>query len=170
VTDGGAPDRVLSPPRRDGATESPDEEDVMRERESFLKRLDERLSRMSGWLAERQRGDEKAVHARLEALRRELADARRAVAETAKDDLARVHASLEDMRADYDVPPPNGSFTRAELEAFRRHLHTTARLLHDLSTADSPRWAAADEEYDRSWTELLNAVESKGGTTSPSSS
>ncbi len=49
------------------------------------------------------------------------------------------------------------ALTRAELDAFRRHLHTTARLLRDLSDVDSPNWRQATEEYDRSWAEVERA-------------
>jgi hypothetical protein len=143
----------------------------MRERESFLRRVEEGLSRMSGWLAARQRGSEqdgaREPHARVEALRREIALARHAVAETAREDLARVHASLDDMKRDYDVPPPHVALRREELEAFRRHLHTTARLLRERATADSPNWERANEEYERSWADLERAFESEGGAASP---
>ncbi len=142
----------------------------MRERESFLRRMEERLSRMSGWLADRQTGEQPGagdVHERAEALRRELARARRAVGEAAHEDLARVRATLKDLKADYDVPPPHFALRRAELEALRRHLHTTAQLVRDLSTADSPRWNAANEEYERSWAEVERAFESQGDAASP---
>ncbi len=146
----------------------------MRERESFLKRLEERLPRMAGWLVGRQRGEEDAGlargRARIEALRREIADARRSIAESAKYDLARVRASLDDMKRDYDAPPPHTALSRAELEAFRRHLHTTARVLGDISNLDSPNWTEAYEEYERSWAELEHALGSKGGTAAPASS
>jgi hypothetical protein len=143
----------------------------MRGHEGFLRRLEEKLSRVSGWLAARERGggpaDAGRWHAPVEALRREVAEARRAIAETARADLARVRTSLDDLRQDYDVPPPHTALSRAELEAFKRHLHTTARLLRDLSTADSPNWDQADEEYERSWAELARAFESEGGSASP---
>ena len=143
----------------------------MREHESFLRRLEETLSRMSGWLAHRRRGGEQAGtrdrHAPVEALRREIAEARRAIAETTRVDLARVRANLDDLKRDYDVPPLHTALTRAELEAFRRHLHTTARLVLDLSTADSPTWDQANEQYERSWAEVERAFESQGGSASP---
>jgi hypothetical protein len=143
----------------------------MREHESFLRRLEEKLSRVSGWLAARQRGSEQAgthhPHARIEALRREIAAARSAIAETTRADLARVRESVDDLKRDYDVPPPRTALSRAELEAFRRHLHTTARLLRDLSTADNPSWDQANEEYERSWAEVERAFESEGGSASP---
>jgi hypothetical protein len=143
----------------------------MRAHESFLRRLEERFSRVSGWLAARQRGSGQAgtphPHAPIAALRREIAEARQAIAETTRADLARVHASLDDLKRDYDVPPPRTALSRAELEAFRRHLHTTARLLRDMSTADNPNWDQAEEEYERSWEELERSFESEGGTASP---
>ncbi|HEX9400272.1 MAG TPA: hypothetical protein VF912_09200 [Anaeromyxobacter sp.] len=142
----------------------------MRERESFLRRIEERLARMSGWLADRRSGEQLAAgdaHERTEALRRELVRARRAFGDAAHDDLARVRASLEALKADYDVPPPHFALRRAELEALRRHLHTTALLVRDLSTADSPGWNAANEEYERSWAEVERAFESQGDAASP---
>lgn len=157
----------MSSVRRGAAGGAPDAEVTMREREGFLNRLEERLSRIAGWLAERQRGEEHAGLARIEAFRRDIADARRAVAETATADLARVRASLDDMRADYDAPPPHTALSRAELDTFRRHFNTTARLLGDMSNLDSPNWTAAYEEYERSWQEVEHAFESKGGTAAP---
>jgi hypothetical protein len=143
----------------------------MREHESFLSRLEETLSRMSGWLAARRRGGQRAGtrdrHAPVEALRREIAEARRAIGETARADLARVRASLDDLKRDYDVPPPHTALSRAEFDAFRRHLHTTARLLPDLSTADNPNWDQANEEYERSWAEVERAFESEDRSASP---
>jgi hypothetical protein len=142
----------------------------MRAHDSFLGRLEETLSRASEWVVGRERGGEQrrsgGGHGRFEALRREIAEARRALRETSRADLARVRAGLDDLRADYDVPPPHTGLTRAELEAFRRHLHTTARLVRDLSTADSPRWNEADEEYERSWAEVERA-RSEGEPASP---
>lgn len=143
----------------------------MRERETFLGRIEDGLSRMSGWLAARQRGGEQAgasyAQARLHALRGEIAQARHGIAVTAREDLARARAALDDMRRDYDVPPLHTALSRAELEAFRRHLHTTARLLRERATADSPDWTQATEEYERSWAELERAFESERDAPSP---
>jgi hypothetical protein len=135
----------------------------MREREGFLRRMEERLSRMSGWLSARQGGRRD----RIEALRRELEIARNKVGEVTHDDLARIRASLDDMKRDYDVPPPHTALHRAELEAMHRHLHETSRLLDDRANLDSPRWAEANAEYDRSWAELERAFEGQGGAASP---
>lgn len=145
----------------------------MREHESFLGRLEERLSRLSGRLDARQReGEQAGSHPRapIEALRREIAEARRGIAETARVDLARVRASLDDLGRDYDVPPPRTALSRAELDAFRRHLHTTARLVRDMSSADNANWERADEEYERSWEELERALEAEGGPEARASS
>jgi hypothetical protein len=135
----------------------------MGDREGFLKRLEERLSRMSGWLAERRSGQEQAhapdLHGRMEGLRRETARLRQAVTRTTRMDLDRVRATLEDMKTDYDVPPQHTSLRREEREAFRRHLHTTAHLVRDLASADSPGYDRAEEEYERSWEELRRAFE-----------
>jgi hypothetical protein len=142
----------------------------MRERESFLASVEQRLSRVAGWLAARRRGEgagERDLHARTEALREELARARRAVGEAVHEDVARVRASLEDMKSDYDVPPPHYALHAEELEALRRHAHTTARLIPELASADSPRWDEANEEYERSWAEVERAFEEEGRAASP---
>jgi hypothetical protein len=142
----------------------------MREHETFLGRLEETLSRASAWLLARRRGEPTGTgdwHARVEALRDEIAAARRAAAETARADLARVRAGLDDLKRDYDAPLPHTALRREELEAFRRHLRTTARLVRDLSTADSPTWDQANEEYERSWAELERAFESDDRPAAP---
>jgi hypothetical protein len=143
----------------------------MHARESFLGRLEEGLTRMSEWLAARRHGSDPAgareQHARLEAARREVASARRIVAEKAHADLARVRASFDDMKGDYDVPSPHVALSHEEREAFRRHLHTTARLLRERSNLDDPNWEPANEEYDRSWAELERTFESEGAAASP---
>lgn len=141
----------------------------MREHESLLRRLDERLSRISGWLAAR-RGEARAPpdrHERLDAVRRELAEARRAIGETARADLARARASLDELTRDYEAPPQHTALSHVELDAFRRHLHTTARLLRDMSNLDSPAWDQATAEYERSWAEVEQAFESQGRPAPP---
>jgi hypothetical protein len=142
----------------------------MRERESFLKRLEDRLSRVSGWLAQRRHGSgagEDELHGRTEAIRREVARARRSAGETAREDLARVRKSLDDLRNDYDVPPPHYALRPEELQAFRRYLATVARLEPALSNLDDPRWDAAHDEYERAWAELESAFDREGPTASP---
>ncbi len=139
----------------------------MRERESFLRRLEERLSRVSGWLAERRRGGQASagdLHGRTESVRRDIS---RALHSVAQEDLARVRASLEAMRADYDVPPPHFALRRPELDAFRRYLETTARLEPVLSNLDAPSWEKAHEEYERAWGEVERAFEQQGDAASP---
>jgi hypothetical protein len=142
----------------------------MRERESFLRRMEERLARVSAWLAERRRGKKAnaaGLHVRTETIRREIALLRRSAGAIAHQDLARVRASLDGLRADYDVPPPHYALRRAELDAFRRHLQTAARLASVLSNVDDPGWDAASEEYERSWAEVERAFESQGDAASP---
>jgi hypothetical protein len=142
----------------------------MREHDSFLQRLEERSSRVAGWLSARRHGGgagERDLHARAEALREEVARARRALAHTVHEDVARVRASVEDMRRDYDAPPPHYALQRAELEALRRHLHLTALLVPELANADSPRWDEANEQYERSWLEVERAFEERGHDASP---
>jgi hypothetical protein len=143
----------------------------MRERETFLRSMEHRLSRLAGWLGARrhggEKGDERDLHARAEALREEIARARRAFGWAVHEDLARVRDSLDDMRSDYGVPPPHYALRREELDALRRHLHTTARLVKDLANADAPGWNAANEEYERSWEEVERAFEGQGDAASP---
>lgn len=129
----------------------------MREHDSILGRLEETFARASAWIAGRRQGGGHAGQRRLAALRAELAAARRSLRETGRADLARVRATLDDLKSDYDVPPPATAFTRAELDAFRRHLHTTAGLVRDLSNLDSPTWNRSYEEYERSWDDLERA-------------
>lgn len=137
----------------------------MGDREGFLGRMEERLSRMSGWLAARRSSQRQPpaqapdLHGRMEALRSEIGRLRQAVSRATHEDLERVRATIEDMKTDYDIPPQHTSLRREEREAFRRHLHTTARLLRDLSSAESPRFDEAEEEYERSWEELRRAFE-----------
>lgn len=144
----------------------------MADHESFLRRMEERLTRVSGWLAERRRGPPggqgpKDPQARLEAIRGEIARARRSVGKVVHDDLGHVRASLDGMKADYDLPLPQYALRRAELDALRRHVHTAARLARVLSNVDDPGWDAASEEYDRSWAEVERAFEAEGGAASP---
>ncbi len=140
----------------------------MREHDSFLRRLEETLSRMSAWA--HGRGGESARshqgYRRMVALRREIAEARRVIREIGRADVARVRSSVEDLKRDYDVPPPPTALTHAELQAFRRHLHTTSRLMRDLSNLDSPNWNQVNDEYDRSWSEVERA-RSDGAPASP---
>ena len=139
----------------------------MRGRESLLSRLDETFSKLSEWLTAHRGGGRSGPNVRperVEALRRELAAARRELGGVARADLARVRASLADLSRDYDTPPPHTALRHAELEAFRRHLHTTARLVRDMSNLDSLAWDQASEEYERSWAEVEHAFESQGGS------
>jgi hypothetical protein len=142
----------------------------MREHDGFLQRVEQRFSRLAGWLSTRRRGDaagDRDLHAVAEALGDEVARARRALADTLHEDVARVRASLEDMSRDYDAPPPRYALHRAELDALRRHLHVTARLIPELANADSPRWDEANEQYERSWLEVERAFEEEGQAASP---
>jgi hypothetical protein len=136
------------------------------EREGFLGRLEERLSRVSGRLAEGRHGA-KDLRGRTEAIRGELERLRSAVGAIAREDLARVRATMDDLRSDYDVPPPHFALRREELEVFRRHLATVSRLMPVLSNLDDPRWEAAYEEYDRSWAEVQRASEPEGDAAAP---
>lgn len=142
----------------------------MREDDSFLNRLEETLSRMSAWISARRRGGEQATahrdHARIEALRRDIGEARRGLLEAGRADLGRVRTGLDDLERDYDFAFPHTALTRAELEAFRRHVQTTARLMRDHSNLDSPNWNEAHEAYERSWADVERAY-SEGASASP---
>jgi hypothetical protein len=141
-------------------------DDTRLERERFLRKLEDRLSRVSGWLADRERSGEQTADRdlvpRLEKLRREISGAREAFAEKAREDLARATATVDDMARDFpdpDVPPTPATPRRDEVEALQRHLHRTARLIHHVSNLDDPDWGPAHEEYERSWDDLMRAFE-----------
>ncbi len=137
------------------------------EREDFLRRLEDRLSRLSGWLAGRRRAGEQTpgpLHSRVQALRREISRARRAAAQEAHDVVARAQATLEDMERDDEAPPPHGALRREEVQALKRHLRLTARLLPHISNLDDPGWGPAHEEYERSWDEIHRAFEEGSDT------
>jgi hypothetical protein len=142
----------------------------MRDRESVLRRLEERLSRVSGWLSERLHGDEpgaKDVVARTLAIRDDVARLRRSFGEVAHEDLAKVRASMVSLRNDYDVPPPRFALRPEELKAFQRYLATTARLEPIISNLDDPRWDAAHQEYERAWAAMEAMFEPEGSAASP---
>ena len=86
---------------------------------------------------------------------------RRATAEDAHDVVARAQASLEDMERDGEVPPPHGVLEREEVQALKRHLRLTARLLPHISNLDDPAWGPAHNEYERSWDELQRAFDGR---------
>ncbi len=69
------------------------------------------------------------------------------------------------MERDDEVPPPHGALRREEIQALRRHLRLTARLLPHISNLDDPGWGPAREEYERSWEEVGRAFE--GGSDTP---
>jgi hypothetical protein len=137
------------------------------QREHFLGRLEDRLSRLSGWLAGRRRAGEQApgpLHSRVESRRREISRARRATGQEAHDVVARAQATVDDMERDDEAPPTHGPLRREELQALKRHLRLTVRLLPHISNLDDPRWGPAHEEYERSWDEIHRAFEGESDT------
>ncbi|ABS27496.1 hypothetical protein [Anaeromyxobacter sp. Fw109-5] len=137
-----------------------------RDRERFLRKLDGRLSRVSSWLAARERGGEQMgdrdLRLRIETLRREISRARQALADAAHEGMARARAAVDDLARDYhdhDVAAPRAAPRREELAALRRHLQRTAMLVHHLANLDDPYWGRARQEYERSWTEVKRAFE-----------
>jgi hypothetical protein len=115
------------------------------DRHEILRAVGEQLSRVSSWLASRRRpGDESAP----EEVRHAIASGR---------------AALDDMEHDYEAPPAHVAFRREELQALRRHLGLTARLLSHLSNVDDPDWEPARAEVDRSWDEMRRAFETPDG-------
>jgi hypothetical protein len=142
-----------------------------RDREGFLRQLEQRLARVSSWLAARRHAGEQAheqtLHARVELVRRDVSRARHAAGEAAHDAVASARAALDDMARDYEVPQARTSFRHEELEALKRHLQRTARLIPHLSNLDDPGWTAANAEYERSWDELERAFEGEGGAATP---
>jgi len=142
----------------------------MRDRESVLRRMEERLSRASGWLSQRRRGGQPAaddLQARTLALKDGIARLRRSATTRVQEDLARARASVDDMGTDYDVPPPHFALKPAEAEAFGRYLAAVGRLEPIISNLDDPRWDAAHEEYERAWSEMERAFEPEGHAASP---
>ncbi len=140
---------------------------MRRHRNEAARMVEDRLSRLSGWLAARRRvgeADVEQLHARVESLRRELSRAREVAAEEAHEALARARAALEDMERDHEVPLSRASLRREELDVLKRHFRLTAALLPHLSNLDDPRWGRAREQYERSWEEVHRAFEAQGGT------
>ena len=140
------------------------------DRHELLRELEERLSRVSRWLADRRPiGDQgwERCRALLESVQRDIARARQAGAQEVRDVVTSARASLDDMERDFEVPHVRGTFRREELQALRRHLKITAKLLPHLSNLDDPGWGPAHEEYERSWDELRCAFEADGGAAAP---
>ena len=134
----------------------------MRDRESVLRRMEERLSRASGWLSQRRHGGQPGgddLQARTLALKDGIARLRRSATTRVQEDLARARASVDDMGTDYDVPPPHFALKPAEAEAFGRYLAAVGRLEPIISNLDDPRWDVAHEEYERAWAEMERAFE-----------
>lgn len=132
------------------------------DREEVLRHIEERLSRVSGWLAARRAADER----RLERLRAVAESVRRDVqkelARSEHDTSARVRAAIEGMERDGGPRPPP-VLRREELDALMHHLQLTATLLPHVSNLDDPDWRAAHEEYERSWDEVRRAYQDGRG-------
>jgi hypothetical protein len=141
------------------------------DRQGFLRQLEDRLSRLSSWLAARRRPGEQApehdLHARVELLRQDISRARHAAAAAAHDTMASARATLDDMARDYGTPPQRAAPSREELGLLRRHLQRTGALLPHISNLDDPGWGPAYEEYERSWDEVESAIEVQGGAATP---
>jgi hypothetical protein len=139
-------------------------------RQEFLRKLEDRLSRVSTWLDGERRIGEQApeqLHARIEAIRRDIAHAREATDRAFHDAVGKASASLDDMDRDYDSPPLHPALRREEFQALRRQVQLTARLLPHLSNLDDPAWGRAHEEYERSWDEMERAFQESGGAARP---
>ncbi len=138
-----------------------------RDRQELLWLLEDRLSAVSRWLAARRVAGERSVEqlrAHLESVRREL---RKESAQSAHDALARARATVEEMEREDQVPQLHGPPRREEVQALRRHLELTATLLPHMSNLDDPGWAAAHDDYERSWEEVHRAFEGQGGAAAP---
>lgn len=134
-----------------------------RDREELLRRIEDRLSTVSKWLAARRAADERrleGLRALVEWVRRELESE---IARSAHDALARVRAATDGMDGGDGMPPPPAALRREELESLRRHLQLTATLLPRLSNLDDPGWGPAHEEYERSWEGVRHAYEEGRG-------
>lgn len=152
-------------------TRSNSEEDEMAPvREDFLRELEDRLARVSTWLAGRRRtGGQipERFHARLQSVLRDITGVRHAAANDVHDVVARARATLEDIDRDYEVPPGHVALRPEELRALSRHLRHVAHLLPHVSNLDDPDWPAAHEEYERSWGEVQRALAPEGGAAAP---
>jgi len=133
------------------------------DREELLRRIDDRLSSVSRWLAARRAADERRLErlrAVAESLRRDI---EKEIARPAHDELARVRAAVDGRETGDGVPPPPAALRREELDELMRHLQLTATLLPRLSNLDDPGWRPAHEEYERSWAEVRRAYEDRRG-------
>lgn len=133
-----------------------------RDRQEILRRLEDRLSAVSSWLAARRNAGEQhleQLHARVEAVRRDVSQARQATAHSVHDVLARARATVDDMERDYEAPPPHGALRGEEVQALRRHFRLTATVLPHVSSLDDPGWGPAYEAYVHSWDGLCRAFE-----------
>jgi hypothetical protein len=63
------------------------------------------------------------------------------------------------MERDYGTAPPRPGIRREDFRAVRRHIQLTSALLPHLSNLDDPAWRASHEAYERSWDELLRALQ-----------
>ena len=143
---------------------------MARVREGLLRELQERLTRVSTWLAGKWRAGEQVperFHVRIESVLRDISGVRHAAADDVGNVLARARATLEDIDRDYEAPPGRVALRREELQVLRRHLQLTARLLPHLSNLDDPGWPTAHEEYERSWDEMRRAFEPGGDAAVP---
>jgi uncharacterized protein YicC (UPF0701 family) len=143
---------------------------MARVRDELLRELQERLTRVSTWLAARRRTGEQVserFQTRIESVLREIAGVRHAEAHGVHHVVGRARATLEDMDRDYEAPHTRVALRREELQALRRHLRLTANLLPHVSNLDDPGWPIAHEEYERSWDEVRRAFESDGAATAP---
>lgn len=136
------------------------------DRHEFLRVLEDRVSRVQAWLAERRRAGEhdlERLRADLATFRQAVSQARSGAAQEAHDALAHARAALADMEGEYAVPPGSAALRREELDELMRHLQLTATLLPRLSNLDDPGWRPAHEEYERSWAQVRRAFEERRG-------
>lgn len=143
---------------------------MARVRDDWLRELEDRLGRVSTWLAGRRRAGEQVpdrLHARLQSVLRDISGARHAAAHDVHRAVTRARATLEDLDQDYDVPPGHVALRREELQALRSHLRLVAHLLPHVSNLDDPGWPAAHEDYERSWGEVQRVLDPEGGAARP---
>jgi hypothetical protein len=134
-----------------------------RDREEILRRMEDRVSTVSGWLAARRAADERRLE-RLRAVADSLRrDIEKEIARSAHDELARARASIDGTNTGAGAPPPPAALGREELDELMRHLQLTATLLPRLSNLDDPGWRPAHDEYERSWAEVRRAYEDRRG-------
>jgi hypothetical protein len=137
------------------------------DRHQHIRRLEDRLSLVSTWVAARRDAGVHHVqqlHAQLESAQRSL---RAATAQVLQDAPACARAAADeverDMEPDCGAAPPRPGFRREGLRALRRCMQLTFALAPHLPNLDDPGWRSAHEAYERSRDEVYRVFEGAAG-------